>query len=145
MYFFSKLVFLLYVLTIKIELTVLRFLNFLKCIIVKGKGNFYLFFVPHFCFGEGYFDPPPFSLCGVFLQDCISLTDVIKFLKISEFVNAQWGLKEIKTFCCTQARDYNFLNLHFSTELMSYKTKFSYGDFLNKSIFKIGNELSYRS
>ena len=55
------------------------------------------------------------------------------------------GLKEIKTFCCTQPGDFYFLKLHVSTKLRSYKTKFSFGDFWNKSNFRTVNELGHKS
>ena len=57
-------------------------------------------------------------------------------------------LKEIKTFCCSHSQpgDDYFLKLHDPTKLlMSYKPKFVFGDFLNKSNFRIGNELGLKS
>ena len=57
-------------------------------------------------------------------------------------------LKEIKTFCCSHSQpgDDYFQKLHDPTKLlMSYKPKFVFGDFLNKSNFRIGNELGLKS
>ena len=96
----------------------------------------------------------------------------LKFIKINKVVHSV-RLKEIKTFCSTQPGDFNFLKRRVSTELLtlsltlfelckknyrgggvkltpppagiglSYNTKLSYGDFWNKSSFRIGNELGH--
>ena len=56
---------------------------------------------------------------------------------VHHYIHFHGGAEGNQDFCCTQHGDYYFLKLHVSTELMSYKTKFSNGDFSNKSMLDL--------